>query len=392
MQRILWAVREIKIRGNHGPVLNLPGTVRLMLTVLVLGGYLSAGVMGWTLHYDNANVNWTQARDWCQAHYTDLVSIQNQKENDYVSKHLPVRTGAPYYWIGLTRTAENSWVWIGTNGTWAGNNSWASNEPNNNLKDESCVEMYVTNDARSGKWNDETCSLAKFPACFKAQCNQTSCNKRGRCLEAINNITCLCEPGFEDHRCQTAVTCEQPTRLRNGRIECRGPYGNTSFNASCSFLCLEGYALSGATANIRCNSSGSWDAEEPVCERLAVPCDPPSQPENGFLCCPGGNRTVGSACRFGCSEGFLLLGSSEVTCDSAGAWSGPRPFCASYEYVLIALAGGVVVSTFCCICFCFTRHRKRKKPNQPKTLEEGPTPSCQTGEEESRTETSIMFQ
>ena len=131
--------------------------------------------MGWTLHSNNAKMNWTQARDWCQTHHTDLVSIQNQTENDYVSNTLPNRNGAPYYWIGLTKPAEK-WIWIGTNGTWVGNNSWAPNEPNN-FKDESCVEMYVNKLLKHrGKWNDESCSLAKFPACFKGD-TKCSCVK-----------------------------------------------------------------------------------------------------------------------------------------------------------------------------------------------------------------------
>lgn len=35
-----------------------------------------------------------------------------------------------------------------------------------------------------------------------AQCNATSCD-RGQCQETIENITCLCEPGFVGDRCQT---------------------------------------------------------------------------------------------------------------------------------------------------------------------------------------------
>ena len=139
--------------------------------------------MGWTLHHDTAKMNWTQARDWCQAHHTDLVSIQNQTENDYVLKHLPNRTGTPYYWIGLTRTAEK-WIWIGTNGTLAGYKSWAPNEPNNRT-DELCVEMYVNKDATTrGKWNDEPCSKLKFPACFKGD---TKCCM---CSNVLVKLTC----------------------------------------------------------------------------------------------------------------------------------------------------------------------------------------------------------
>ena len=41
-----------------------------------------------------------------------------------------------------------------------------------------------------------------LPLFLTAQCNATICG-RGRCQETIENITCLCDPGFEGDRCQT---------------------------------------------------------------------------------------------------------------------------------------------------------------------------------------------
>lgn len=59
----------------------------------------------------------------------------------------------------------------------------------------------------------------------------------------------------------------------------------------------------------------------------AVECTPLSQPDNGRLSCSGGNNTFNSTCRFKCFSGFLMIGSSTVTCGDTGLWNGPRPVC-----------------------------------------------------------------
>uniref|UniRef100_A0A8C2WEN7 C-type lectin domain-containing protein n=1 Tax=Cyclopterus lumpus TaxID=8103 RepID=A0A8C2WEN7_CYCLU len=74
--------------------------------------------MGWMYHYSNTSMNWTQARQWCQSTYTDMVVIQSQKENDYLVSLLPNRKQSPYFWIGITKKQKNeTWTWIGNNST-----------------------------------------------------------------------------------------------------------------------------------------------------------------------------------------------------------------------------------------------------------------------------------
>lgn len=99
-----------------------------------------------------------------------MVVIQNQEENNYVVSILPNRTQSPYYWIGITKKHKNDpWTWIGNNSTWVGEDSWAENEPNNNVNTEFCVEIYVHNRKDRGKWNDEKCSNAKYAVCYKGK-------------------------------------------------------------------------------------------------------------------------------------------------------------------------------------------------------------------------------
>lgn len=115
-------------------------------------------------------MNWTMAREWCWINnHTDMVVIQNQEENNFLLNILPDRTGSPYYWIGIKKINGN-WTWVGTNGTWVGNSSWAPNEPNNKLGEE-CVELYVNkrNSKNNGKWNDDMCSNLKYSLCYRGE-------------------------------------------------------------------------------------------------------------------------------------------------------------------------------------------------------------------------------
>lgn len=115
-------------------------------------------------------MNWTEARKWCQTHFTDLVVIQSDKENAYIASLLPTKDSSPYYWIGITKKQINeTWSWVGNNSTWVGNTSWAENEPNNNLSAEFCVEMYVNSRNNHGKWNDEKCANKKYAVCYKGE-------------------------------------------------------------------------------------------------------------------------------------------------------------------------------------------------------------------------------
>ncbi|XP_049580598.1 L-selectin-like isoform X2 [Syngnathus scovelli] len=260
--------------------------------VLLLGGSLAGVSSGWTYHYSNITMTWTQAREWCQTYYTDMVVVQNQDENAALVSFLPNKNSSPYYWLGITRLQKDgNWIWIGNNSTWVGEESWAENEPNNNRSWPVCVELYVNARANRGKWNDEKCKQRKYAVCYQAQCNATICG-RGRCQETVNNVTCMYEQEEED-ACQTAVEC-------------------------------------------------------PL---LFHP--------NGYLRCGEGNQTVNSSCQVTCHPGFLRIGSGEVTCGSSPRWRGPRPICAGYKFVLVAVTCGVI--TFCCCCcMCLSWMKSRK--------------------------------
>uniref|UniRef100_A0A3B4TY11 E-selectin n=1 Tax=Seriola dumerili TaxID=41447 RepID=A0A3B4TY11_SERDU len=287
---------------------------------MIVGSSLAVTTLGWTYHYSNKTMNWTEARLYCQSNYTDMVVIQSQIENDYLVSYLPERQGSPYYWIGITKNHMNeTWTWIGNNSTWVGNESWAENEPNNNHSTEFCVEIYIKKGKNRGKWNDEKCSHGKRPVCYKAQCNATSCG-RGTCQEAIKNITCLCETGFKGDRCQTAVECPHLPQPDNGDFRVY------SYGSICTVQCEEGFDLIG-TNMTQCSSQGSWSHTLPVCQ--AKRCPALNSTTYGSLFCfdPHGEFSFGSQCTSTCEEGFLLNGTADTVCTSLGTWSADIPHC-----------------------------------------------------------------
>lgn len=127
----------------------------------------------WSYYYSNTTMNWTEARAWCQEHYTDMVAIQNQDEIKHLNSWLPKKE--TYYWIGIRKIGD-VWTWVGTNKALTREaTNWARGEPNNGKSgrkmsvNEDCVEMYVKRTKHSGKWNDERCEKPKTALCYTGE-------------------------------------------------------------------------------------------------------------------------------------------------------------------------------------------------------------------------------
>uniref|UniRef100_A0A8C4RTZ5 C-type lectin domain-containing protein n=1 Tax=Erpetoichthys calabaricus TaxID=27687 RepID=A0A8C4RTZ5_ERPCA len=167
-------------------------------------------------------LSWDDAQKYCRAHYTDLVTIENQTMND----QLLIKTQAQYSWIGLRHENDNwhwsngdniserySWInlymtwkdaqqycrvnytdlvsirdesenmeimkkaqsnpfWIGLfNDPWKWSDcgqskfkKWSNQEPNNWSLNEECVEIWP-----NGTWNDADCSLQKPFICSQSK-------------------------------------------------------------------------------------------------------------------------------------------------------------------------------------------------------------------------------
>ncbi|XP_036410760.1 L-selectin-like [Megalops cyprinoides] len=314
------------------PTLNPNPTLSPMLTLTrKLGTPLPTrvfatltGVHGWSYYYSDKTMNWSNARKWCQAKYTDLVAIQNKEEIAYLNEILPPQP--KHYWIGIRKRA-NVWTWVGTQKQLTEEASnWATGEPNNSKRNEDCVEIYIKRENDTGKWNDESCRRNKTALCYTASCQPDSCSPNGECVETINNHTCKCLQGFFGKRCEYAVSCEEMDGPNHGLFSCTHPFGNFSYGSECKFSCEDGYQLVGSRS-IECTASREWSAAPPSCE--AVRCPSVQPPQNGNVTCAdsSGDLLYGSNCSFSCDPGFILHGSEVTSCGKSGDWIGGWPVC-----------------------------------------------------------------
>lgn len=134
-------------------------------------------VFCWTYSSSADNMTWTEARNFCRTNYTDLVAIQNTDETEHllnITHIIPHRVSTPHYWIGI-RKIKGTWTWVGMNKSMTGNGSWAPNEPNS-VDGEDCVEIYINQENKKGKWNDINCAKKNFAICYKGKWLKGSLN------------------------------------------------------------------------------------------------------------------------------------------------------------------------------------------------------------------------
>lgn len=97
----------------------------------------------------------------------------------------------------------------------------------------------------------------------------------------------------------------------------------TTHNSIISFGCNTGYVLNGSST-ITCVADGSWTDDVPVC--TIVNCTDPGTPSDGTR--SGGNSySFNSQLTYSCDEGYELSGSSVIVCLSTGNWSDVPPVC-----------------------------------------------------------------
>ncbi|KFU91335.1 P-selectin, partial [Chaetura pelagica] len=279
----------------------------------------------WTYHYsDQGDYTWEQARNYCQTFFTDLVAIQNKREIKYLNESLPFH--GRYYWIGI-RKLGGTWTWVGTRKALTKEaENWAAGEPNNRRSNQDCVEIYIKRQQESGKWNDEPCNRRKKALCYQASCQPFSCSQRGECVETIGSYRCECYPGFHGPECEDVVQCAELKPRGEAQMNCSHPFGDFSYNSTCTFECREGFERQG-TGTLRCLPSQQWSAETPTC--TAITCPVLSAPDQGELNCSHLHRdfAFGSTCSFSCQTGFALKGLESHECTATGTWTGDAPYC-----------------------------------------------------------------
>ncbi|XP_039184898.1 sushi, von Willebrand factor type A, EGF and pentraxin domain-containing protein 1-like isoform X1 [Crotalus tigris] len=144
----------------------------------------------------------------------------------------------------------------------------------------------------------------------------------------------VCFPGYElqgnpVRQCQSnglwsgrpssCLLCECPIpTIQNGII-----IGNHfGCGKKIEFQCLEGFKLLGPS-EITCEAIGRWSSGFPHCGLIS--CGPPPVIPNAFI--NGGSSVDQNTIIYNCEMGYVMQGSSELTCTETGVWSRPYPNC-----------------------------------------------------------------
>uniref|UniRef100_A0A668VL52 C-type lectin domain-containing protein n=1 Tax=Oreochromis aureus TaxID=47969 RepID=A0A668VL52_OREAU len=111
-----------------------------------------------TFVFINNSMTWMEAQSYCRANYTDLASVTNMSENQKAKELVPA---GQKVWIGLFR---DSWKW--TDGSNSSFRHWNTNEPNNYVKNETCV---AANFGSAGRWEDWNCDRMTAFVCYSGK-------------------------------------------------------------------------------------------------------------------------------------------------------------------------------------------------------------------------------
>ncbi|GFQ98557.1 CUB and sushi domain-containing protein 3 [Trichonephila clavata] len=141
--------------------------------------------------------------------------------------------------------------------------------------------------------------------------------------------TSACELGAGcNNNCGGCGRCQDTTCLaifapENGYVD--GQCNPGTAGQSCIFFCDNGYAIEGGPSRLTCLPSGQWSSYTPYCRRTSgAICAFFDVPNGEADCVVDGGLTV---CRVSCNAGYMLVGSSVVTCSSSGTWNEIMPSC-----------------------------------------------------------------
>jgi hypothetical protein len=116
------------------------------------------------------------------------------------------------------------------------------------------------------------------------------------------------------------VSCAARTAPMNGSITPAGPY---DYQDTITYMCNNGYSLSGGDASQTCLASGSWSSTAPSCSEILCPAL--TAPANGSV--NHMSRTPGTVASYTCNTSYGLSSTAPVTCQGDGTWMGTPPTC-----------------------------------------------------------------
>merc|ERR1711973_21652 len=108
------------------------------------------------------NMNWFEARQFCQDHHGYLAEIKTEEEQMNVNQILP---SGRLYWIGLEDfSREGNFIWDNSKEDVEFSN-WDEGQPDAYYDDEDCVNM-----SSNGTWNDVGCFFDDWNGALHAVC------------------------------------------------------------------------------------------------------------------------------------------------------------------------------------------------------------------------------
>uniref|UniRef100_A0A6I8PY32 E-selectin n=1 Tax=Xenopus tropicalis TaxID=8364 RepID=A0A6I8PY32_XENTR len=186
-----------------------------------------------------------------------------------------------------------------------------------------CTDGFLLNGSKSMFCNSSGNYSHRLPNCILIslkQCCPTSVVPRAGIFP-----TYVVEEGGRQLD-STAITCEPLQSPPHGWMNCIHEFGDFRYNSTCNFTCTDGFLLNGSKSMF-CNSSGDWTQAVPTC--AAVPCLPLDPPDHAQMNCshPISTFSYKSTCEFVCASGFTLNGSQIIECTSTTEWDPPPPAC-----------------------------------------------------------------
>ncbi|XP_019622934.1 PREDICTED: uncharacterized protein LOC109468989 isoform X2 [Branchiostoma belcheri] len=155
--------------------------------------------------FSSAPVNYTTAETECSELGATLASINNENQHMFLSEYLNVVNPGENHWIGLEdRATENQFMY--SDSTPLGKfMKWAPGEPNDQGKDEDCVEMFP-NGGGYFRWNDESCCRDRHYICQAPPERRITCFCHNHSTVCADDGICAdCQHNTEGDQCEKCI-------------------------------------------------------------------------------------------------------------------------------------------------------------------------------------------
>eukprot|EP00057_Strongylocentrotus_purpuratus_P024473 XP_011678947.1 PREDICTED: C-type mannose receptor 2 [Strongylocentrotus purpuratus] len=107
--------------------------------------------------------SWSDAQDYCQDLGGDLVTIETEREFNFLVDHYRYRYSNKGFWIGLKYMSDGTYRWETEISEYPSDGSqWDSGKPDGAASGQHCVEF-----SAAQSYNDEDCSTALYYICEK---------------------------------------------------------------------------------------------------------------------------------------------------------------------------------------------------------------------------------